>query len=223
MKRQCARIWLSVFVVGVSGREVAASEAKRPLENAAVFAGPGEATLEMGPNRVARAPERVGAAAFWKRCGELKSAVARAKSVVIFEGLPRGPKGKEHLSAEQKKSLVLIDGEAFYPTAQAVAPELAEQLRSTLFAGVRERKDGVKLCGGFHADFFLRWSDERGATDALICFGCQEVKLDGATGELYGDLANDEAKTLRELLAPFWKRKNLAGQREEIPAPPARL
>jgi len=192
-----------------------------PLDQAAVFAGPDGAKFEPPAGSVAKVPVAPDTATFWKRYAELKAAVGRAKSVVIYEGFPRSPKGKGQLSAKQKKSLVMIDGEAFYPTAQTVTKEWAEQLRSMLFAGVRERKS-VKLCGGFHADFFLRWADASGGTDAMICFGCQEIKFFGATGELYGDLSNDEAKKLRERLAPFWKWKNLDGQREEIPTPPAR-
>lgn len=223
MSHKSALIALLVFSVGgVVGRG-GASDAKKGLENATVFEGPGGTTFEPPDRSVVRVPEKLDTATFWKRYGELKAAAGRAKSVVIYEGLPRGPKGKAHLSAEQKKSLVLIDGEAFYPTAQTVTPELAEELSSTLFAGVRERKEGVKLCGGFHADFFLRWADANGGTEAMVCFGCQEVKAFGSTGDLYGDLSNDAAKKLRELLAPFWKRKNLDGQREEIPTPPARL
>jgi len=103
----------------------------------------------------------------------------------------------------------------------AVTAELAEQLREVLFAGIRERKGG-KLCGGFHADFFLRWEGLLAGTDVMICFGCEEIKIFGATGDLYGDLTNDEAKKLRELLAPFWKRRNAEGKREEMPTPPAR-
>lgn len=213
---------LVLSVGGVVGRGEA-GEAKRGLENATVFEGPGGATFGRVEGRVVKVPEKLDTATFWKRYADLKAAVGRANPVVIFEGFPPGPKGKGQLSAEQKKSLVLIDGEAFYPTAQTVTPELAEELRSTLFVAVRERKEGVKLCGGFHADFFLRWADESGGTEAMICFGCHEVKFFGATGDLYGDLSNDGAKKLRELLAPFWKKKNLDGQREKIPAPPARL
>lgn len=222
MNHKSALIALLVLAVGGRVGRGESGHAEKGLENATVFEGPGAATQGPVAGSVAKVPGKLDTAAFWKRYGELQAAVARAKSAVIYEGLPRGPKGKAHLSAEQKKSLVLIDGEAFYPTAQTVSAELAEEVRATLFAGVRERKDGLKLCGGFHADFFLRWAGANEETEAMVCFGCQEVKFFGATGDLYGDLSNDGAKKLRELLAPFWKRKNLDGQREEIPTPPAR-
>ncbi len=220
MNMKWARVWLCWVACGVTARSEP-NEAKRPLEGATVFAGPEGGGGEIPAEKAGKVPAVPDAAAFWKRHGELKAAVAGAKGPVIYEGWPQGPKGKGHLSAEQKKALVMIDGEPFYPTAQTMAPEWAERLRTTVFAAVREWS-GIKLCGGFHADFLLKWDGEAGEVDAMICFGCQEIRLFGPTGELYGNLTNDGAKELRELLAPFWKRKNAVGQREPMPTPPAR-
>jgi hypothetical protein len=96
-------------------------------------------------------------------------------------------------------------------------------MRSAVFDGVRGWK-GRKLCGGFHADVRLKWRGGPLAvdTEALICFGCSEVKIYGATGSHYGDLAPEQAKRLREWRASRLADQSANGRREERPTPPVR-
>ena len=220
MNTNFAAIGLLVWsACGVVGR----GEAKRDWEDATVFAGPDGGRFAPPAGSVAKvhvAPDR---ATFWKTHGALVATVREARALVLFAGVTRTEGNGKPWTEAQKKSLWVLDGEWFRTGGQPIPAEWAEQVRSAVFDGVREWK-GRKLCGGFHADVLLKWQGGPLAadTDALICFGCGEVKIYGATGSLYGDLAPEQAKRLREWLAPRLADQSANGRREERPTPPVR-
>lgn len=213
-------VWMGTGLAG--GAE--SGDAKRGLENATVFAGPGGATFEPPAGSVAKvhvAPDR---ATFWRTHGTLKAVVREAKALAVFAGVSRADGKVRSWTEEQKKSLFMLDGEWFRVGARSVPAEMAANVRAAVFDGVREWK-GLKLCDGFHADVLLKWQGGPlvADTEVLICFGCSEVKIFGATGSLYGDLAPEQAGQLRQWLAPLLKKPDADGRREDVPTPPARL
>ena len=234
----CGLVALGLVALSATGWSQP-SEAKPvvPLGNADVFTGPSAGKYEPPAGSVAQFHLMPDSATFWRTFGGLKAGVTAAKTLVVFQGRPRAvPKFGERVEVEpteeEKKWLFMKDGEWIRVWAQEVPLEVADALRTAVFEGVRERK-GVKLCGGFHADFLLRWEGPGlvAGGEALICFGCSEVKLYGATGSLHGDMAEGVAKRLRELLAPFAEKRNAAGAKDPagtggaktLPTPPARL
>ena len=195
-----------------------------PLAYSAVFAGPEGKAFEPPHGSVAQFHVTPDSATFWKTFGALKEAVKQAKTLEVYQGLPRLNGQKVAPAEEAKKALFMVDGEWFHATAQTVTGELREALRGGVFAGVKER-EGVKLCGGFHADVLLRWGGGvLAAADMLLCFVCSEVKIYGATGALYGDLSNEQWSELRELLAPWLPkpRTSEADSSNGETTPPAR-
>ena len=209
MKRKISPWVLGVWMSASGGGEVGGAENETktprpaPLESSAVFVGPDGKAFEPPKGSVVQFHVTPDSATFWKTLGAHRETVKQAKTLVVFQGLPRLEGQKVAPSEEMKKGLFMVDGEWFHTTPQPVAGDVSEVLRGAVFAGVKERK-GVKLCGGFHADVLLRWGGGILAeTDMLICFGCSEVKIYGATGSLYGDLSNEQWKELRELLAPW--------------------
>ncbi len=189
------------------------------LNNATVFRGPdGTRDARVGDPATPRLSALTETATFWLTYGDLLKEVKGAKSLTVYAGVPREKLANGGPTDDEKKTLLQSDGQWFRPSAKPVPTSVEEQLRAAIFAGVRQGR-GVKLCGGFHADVRLKW--EGGVTsdvEVLICFGCSEIKLYGVTGALYADLANDQAKELRALLAPLLETRNEDGSKEVQPS-----
>ncbi|MES2696566.1 MAG: hypothetical protein V4773_24065 [Verrucomicrobiota bacterium] len=159
-------------------------------------------------------PQPVPAETFWRIFGELDAATKSATSLTIHQGLTRWMKEKEAALAalrEKGETALTVREQSFYPEAQAVPQEAGEKLRAAVFGAVKPWR-GIKLCGGFHADYLLRWETAQGRSEAQICFGCHELKIVGPAGEIYGDLASEQVNALKELLAPY--------QLHPVPPPP---
>jgi hypothetical protein len=179
---------------------------KRALDEATVFELPSGTKPSGGTEQTKRASHS-DAVSFAKAIGALSAGVGPENRLVLWEGVPRhGDKTFLEEERRQRKT-VTVDGEVFFADSQVMPPDLAEKLRVTVFAGARVARGGMKLCGGFHADFLLKWESATAETEALLCFSCSEVKIYGPGGSLYGDLAKEEYKTLRDLLAPFGKER----------------
>jgi hypothetical protein len=223
MNVRFARIGLGVWLVSGGVGRAESGDAKRGLANATVFAGPGGATFEPPAGSRAKVHVVPDRATFWKTHGVLKATVQEAKELVTFAGVARADGDPSQWTEERRKSHFMVDGEWFRSGAPPMPAALAEKVRSVVFAGVREWR-GRKLCGGFHADVLLRWQGGPlvAATEVLLCFGCSEVKIYGATGSLYGDLAPEQAEQLREWLAPWLPQPGAEGPRAGIPTPPVR-
>lgn len=135
--------------------------------------------------------------------------LARATQIIVFEGLPhQNSKRSERESERRLKKCVEMHGYLFYDDARPAAHEDFTLLREALL-----RKGGIiewtgnKLCGGYHPDYLIRWTGDDGTYDALICFGCHEVKLFGPRTRLYADLSADTYEQLKHTLAAFQKHR----------------
>ena len=188
------------FAATAGGARAAEPAGSYGLVDAKVFAGPNERearTVEEGFIPPASSPAEF-AKAFARVAGE----ISRAKTLIIFEGHPRLRDPAAAVAERTKKASFSRVGEWFYATPLRVSDDVMQALRRLVLDGTKMAR-GVKLCGGFHADFLLRWEGPAGTTDALLCFGCHEVKIVGTGDAVYGDVADEQLKKVRSVLKAF--------------------
>ena len=66
----------------------------------------------------------------------------------------------------------------------------------------------MKLCGGYHPDWLIRWTTSDGHTHELqICLGCHEAKMYGSGYRLYCDLADTAYDTFKTTLSKYTKQR----------------
>lgn len=122
---------------------------------------------------------------------EFRSSLKVHEDLVILEGLPHQRLERGRLKSElRSKETTKIHGFHFYSKVLSRSPDDVHALIAALSdeAGIAEWAGG-KLCGGYHPDYAIRWNDSGGRTfEALICFGCGEIKLYGGGLQLYADL-----------------------------------
>jgi hypothetical protein len=96
----------------------------------------------------------------------------------------------------------IIHGHGFKP--KRIAPnEVTEAVINHLWSGKAfEPWRGEKMCGGFHADYCLRWESNDGQFDVMICLGCSEALLFRDGEALRCDLQSDFWHLLRDLTKP---------------------
>jgi hypothetical protein len=128
---------------------------------------------------------------------EFSRAARQADRVSLYVGMPRDFERKP-AGEKGEPPAVKLHEQFFAPTPQPLAPEAGEKLRETVYHGALPFS-GLKLCGGFHADYLFRWRTKQGDYDVLICFSCHEYKIFGPSGELYGDLRGKEYQALKEM------------------------
>lgn len=138
-------------------------------------------------------------------------AVKTADSVEVLEGLPH-PYWETDIRAVEaaKPNIQNVAGELFYPKSLYLSidqkSELTQQfLEKTLFV-VPNSDDPPfpKACGGFHADYALRWNRNGSpVAAALICFGCEEVMLVGEKVKVSTNMSAEGKKYFTEVLKPL--------------------
>jgi hypothetical protein len=96
------------------------------------------------------------------------------------------PLDVEVFAAEKRtEATVEVHGYAFYEEALMLEPVRAEWLTELL-----SDETGLlpflyeKKCGGFHPDYAVRWEVEGKRYEALLCFGCGEVKWHAPGGKM---------------------------------------
>lgn len=105
----------------------------------------------------------------------LSRALANARRVEIYEGLPSEAKAFER--EKQANSCRQITDQWFYGLPQEMRDrhvfKLQRLVDSTLFLPWREGK----LCGGFHADFAVVLTYPKNTVYVLFCLGCREARI----------------------------------------------
>ena len=144
-------------------------------------------------------------------------ALKEADSLDILEGLPHQLWEQDARAVQiQKEKTQEIAGEIFYQKLLNVPAEQKKQitgkfLQQDLF--VPPTIDGIRIpkpCGGFHADYALRWSkDDKVFASALVCFGCGEILLTGEKVTLMSDLTQVGKEYLSSTLKPFRQSRPL--------------
>jgi hypothetical protein len=121
----------------------------------------------------------------------------------LYEGLPHPKFDAEFYKSElAAKPVMRINGSEFYEQALFTDEALESQLLEVSAAGsTYETFSGEKKCGGFHADYALRWLYRDEVVIILVCFSCDEAWLIGETLAVRTDLSSKGTKTLLELLS----------------------
>jgi hypothetical protein len=158
---------------------------------------------------VAASPERVDIL-------ELFREIARADAVELLEGLPHPvfEQGVRRLE-EARVQPAVIGSELFYrepmdvPAAvQATLVRLTTDLKglSGLLGPLLVHH--FKFCGGFHADYALRWSSQGTVVaTALVCFGCSEVRYLWRAHTLTADYRSERVRELALVFRPLRRNR----------------
>jgi hypothetical protein len=136
-------------------------------------------------------------------------ALEKTKEITVFEGLPHQRQEPAELKRERRsKKCVKLHGYWFYGDARVAADEDFVSLRQAMLqrGGIFDW-GGAKLCGGYHPDYLIRWRVDEGTYDALVCFGCHEIKLFGPKDRLYADLSKQAYEQLERGLSKFRKHR----------------
>lgn len=129
----------------------------------------------------------VGVAFFFSFRGEREprafaSAIRRGEAaVVLHEGLPHPVFEAALLERERASgSVEELHGYAFYREPLALTGEEAREITEAMASPDQFLPfSGEKKCGGFHPDYAVEWRRGGEVYTALVCFGCEEVKLFG--------------------------------------------
>jgi hypothetical protein len=137
------------------------------------------------------------------------SGITSAEAVTLFEGLPHGGFEGDKLESERRsKPVVELHGYSFYKELLDLRPEDAKRLTEILGdAEALKSFSGEKKCGGFHPDYAAEWKRGASSYQALICFGCNEVKLFGPDIESRHDLSDGANEKLEALLGGYRKNR----------------
>lgn len=143
---------------------------------------------------------------------QFAAGITETSTAVLLEGLPHPAFESELLEKEKaSKPVQQLHGYPFYEEALALRPEDAKRLAQVLSEGGSLKPfEQEKKCGGFHPDYAVEWRTGADARRALICFGCDEVKLFGPGVESRHDLSAGASKELEEVLGGYRKNRPAA-------------
>lgn len=154
---------------------------------------------------------------------ELTQALGSASRVEVYEGLPN-PFGEAALFKEQKlaKTCRQIGGEWFYAAPQEAKLGDALELQRLVEARLFQPWRGLKLCGGFHADYAIAAVMGKRTVYVLFCFGCHEARIISEAQPFAADLHTVDFRLTTDLkpeLFDAW-RARLTAYRKERPVRP---
>ena len=131
------------------------------------------------------------------RTNELKSlhAVAAdlrtAKNIVVYHGLAHPVRDKE-IYQQQLKTVPNVEfaGFRFHKKPEPVSPQLVRSVVKLYSdpASHQALASPKSTCAGYHPDYALVWSNQKGRRVLQICYGCHEWKYFGPGGVLHTDI-----------------------------------
>lgn len=132
-------------------------------------------------------------ALFWPAGAPVYPTILHADRITVYEGLPHPMYEEEEFRRElQAKATVQLHGFPFYREPLALKQGDVETLRGLLGTeGSYMPYGGEKMCGGFHPDYAVEWTNGRGVDHCLICFGCSEARVYGPRGGTFYNLRDE--------------------------------
>lgn len=153
-------------------------------------------------------------------------ALRQADAVEVLEGLPHRSRESDVFNQErQRQNPFVLAGEFFYEKRPSVTGELGAELTEgflskRLFETPVLGEPVLKACGGFHADFGIRWlKDKEPLVSALICFGCSDIKLIGLTEKITCSMTKSGSEILKARLTPLRTSRPKPSKRQKIEMP----
>lgn len=151
----------------------------------------------------------------------LVALVGKAKTVVLYEGLPHQYREKVVLEQELKnKKTVQLGGYPFYDTA--IKPGEAEAKKLVALCTDQKtfsRWTGEKLCGGYHPDWCIEFHTAEGVCRVHVCYGCGEAHVDGPKNNVESDFNDDALEQIATILQTYRKNRPERVRRVLAPMP----
>ena len=69
---------------------------------------------------------------------------------------------------------------------------------------------GPKLCGGFHPDYALAWSDGANTCYLLLCFGCGEMFFLDSKHALVAEVREEARKQFAAILSKYHDQRPIS-------------
>jgi hypothetical protein len=158
-----------------------------------------------------------GAALLASSCRQsFTEAVPQAEKVVLYEGLPHQNYESRLLEEERRtKAVQDLNGYPFYQEPLTFIDGDAKRVSKILQdSGSYLPFSGEKKCGGFHPDYAVEWHVGAERYRALLCFGCDEVKLFGPGLKSRHDMERDAFEELQQILKGYRKNRPSEGRQE---------
>ena len=125
----------------------------------------------------------------------------------LYEGLPHQFWDSKKLEEElaNKRTIRITQFEfPFYARPLSVSSEDIEALRQlATSSGSFLSYGGPKLCGGYHPDYALAWSDGTSTSYLLICFGCHEMFFYDGKHAFWADIREEAFSKFKAILHKY--------------------
>lgn len=133
------------------------------------------------------------------------SQIRNAESFALYEGLPHQFSEAALLRSElASKETLRIERFDFYKKAVPITPtDLDALVQLASSSSTYVTFSGPKLCGGFHPDFALTWSNGGTRTSLLLCFGCGEMFFYDGARNLLLNLRHESSEQFGEILHKY--------------------
>ena len=135
------------------------------------------------------------------------SAAKHASTFTLYEGLPHQLRDSRKLEEElgNKRTIRITQFEfPFYARPLSVSSEDIESLRQlATSSGSFLSYGGPKLCGGYHPDYALAWSDGTFTSYFLICLGCHEMFFYDGKHAFWADIREEAFSKFEAILHKY--------------------
>jgi hypothetical protein len=136
------------------------------------------------------------------------TALARAGLPILYEGLPHDNYERDVFAKElDSKQTVRLNDAPFYLEPLPLDRSDADRLTALFRNANSFIPPRPKACGGFHADYCLKWNIKDSELRAQICFSCGEVKIFGPDINAHWDIAGDAYDEFKAILKRYAKNR----------------
>ena len=143
----------------------------------------------------------------------------KANMTAFFFGLPHPGSEEEDFKHElwnsQNQS---ICGYRFYSEQSEPTAEIPSEIfRIFTTVGDFQPYGGKKLCGGYHADFAVKFEKDSREYWFLVCMGCSEVVAYSKGKKLFFELSDEAYYPLRELWKnTYWVEQDVPSKSDRV-------